>query len=170
MRARRDDLVDGPARAARASAAFVEAMGVVPRLGLFAAIGSEADPAGVQARRTAYPRLDGREMELRWCAPSELNPTGRWAIPEPPAEAPVAEPLDVVLVPGLAFDGQGGRIGYGAGYYDRFIRRRRATGASTRFVGFAFEFQLVDGSLPLHEGDEILDGFVSEAGLRWFAA
>jgi len=172
IRALRDALPPGDRaeRSQKAALACAEALGHLGRLGLFAPIGSEADPGGVPAQGRAFPRIEGKEIRLRWCEPDELRPSGRWSIPEPPPEAPIADGLDLVLVPGLAFDARGERIGYGAGFYDRFIRRLRTSGATTRFVGFGFEFQFVAEALPAHEGDERLDGFVSEAGLRWFAA
>mmetsp|Transcript_1935 Transcript_1935/g.4629 ORF Transcript_1935/g.4629 Transcript_1935/m.4629 type:complete len:218 (+) Transcript_1935:58-711(+) len=71
------------------------------------------------------------DMELVKC-PQEPAfykswPQNKWNIPEPPPEMPrhVAQPgeLDIILVPGLAFDRTGGRLGQGKGYYDRFLAR-----------------------------------------------
>lgn len=58
---------------------------------------------------------------------------------EPPEAAPLVDALDVVIVPGLAFDGRGYRIGYGAGFYDRALPRYCPPAAS---IGVAFDFQL----------------------------
>ena len=66
--------------------------------------------------------------------------------------------LDFVLVPGVAFDRKGGRIGYGAGYYDRFLKE--VSGHVTR-VGVAFDFQVLD-SIPQTEFDVPVQKILTE--------
>lgn len=70
---------------------------------------------------------------------------------------------DVLLVPLLAFDRQGGRLGYGAGYYDRTIADLRASGR-VRTLGLAFAAQEV-AVTPRENHDVLLDGVVTETGL-----
>lgn len=73
-----------------------------------------------------------------------------WGIPEPVAGQPVLpEAIDVVFVPLLAFDEKGGRVGYGGGYYDRFLRQCRQDVVS---VGLSF-FGPVAQISDLHPGD-----------------
>lgn len=73
---------------------------------------------------------------------------GTWGIPEPKSEAlrPI-EPteIDIVIVPGVAFDVKGNRLGYGGGFYDRFLLR---TKPGTIFVALAFELQIKDEVYP----------------------
>jgi len=71
--------------------------------------------------------------------------------------------IDVFMVPGLAFDRQGVRIGYGGGYYDELAAYVRAhpEAASTLFVGFAFDFQLLD-TCPTGEWDVPIDCIVTD--------
>jgi 5-formyltetrahydrofolate cyclo-ligase len=79
--------------------------------------------------------------------PGGLQP-GPWGIPEPkPQAVRPLDPavLDIVIVPGIGFDKSGHRIGYGYGYYDRFLRR---TGQKTILVGLAFELQLRPNVYP----------------------
>ena len=91
---------------------------------------------------------------------SALTP-GRFGIPEPPAANSETPPEpDLVIVPGCAFDRQGGRLGYGKGYYDRFLAARKAI----PLVGFAFAFQVVD-SLPLDPWDRRMDALCLETGV-----
>ncbi len=72
----------------------------------------------------------------------------------------------LVLVPGLAFDKNGGRLGRGGGYYDRFLSRIRSeaetSGEQTPLcVGFAYK-ELIVGKVPLEKKDEIIDGLVTD--------
>ncbi len=79
-----------------------------------------------------------------------------------PAEtAPEAVP-DILVVPLLAFTPEGGRLGYGGGYYDRTLEKLRKTGAPLA-VGYAFGAQEVD-ALPLSPLDQPLDWVVTERG------
>lgn len=89
---------------------------------------------------------------------------GTWGIPEPRPEAlrPLdPKTLDLVLVPGVGFDRQGYRLGYGGGYYDRFLRRL-APGCLC--VGLAFSLQVVD-ELPREHHDRPVDLVITEAGI-----
>jgi len=77
-------------------------------------------------------------------------------------EEVAAHAIDVFLVPGLAFDRHGVRIGYGGGYYDELAAYVRAhpDAASTLFAGFAFDFQLLD-TCPTGEWDVPIDCVVT---------
>ena len=72
--------------------------------------------------------------------------------------------VDVFMVPGLAFDGRGGRVGYGGGYYDELAAYVRAlpAGPGAFFVGFGYDFQLLE-SCPTSEWDVPIDGVVTDA-------
>jgi 5-formyltetrahydrofolate cyclo-ligase len=92
----------------------------------------------------------------RWGEPLD---EGVWGIREPKPEAPEVEP-DILLVPLLAFDRAGNRIGYGAGYYDMTIARLRARKPVTA-VGIAFAIQEV-AAVPATPRDERLDLVLTE--------
>jgi 5-formyltetrahydrofolate cyclo-ligase len=82
-------------------------------------------------------------------------------IPEPRPDAPPVSPqaVDWVLVPGVAFDVAGGRLGYGGGYYDRLLPAMRA---GTPRVAAAFEAQIV-AHVPRAPHDAGVDAIVTEA-------
>lgn len=84
----------------------------------------------------------------------------------PGPEAAVLDPM-LMLMPLAAFDSQGNRIGYGAGYYDRAIARLRDKGITPRLVAIAYDCQEVD-SVPVEAHDVPLDAVLTESGLRRF--
>jgi len=87
---------------------------------------------------------------------------GYCGIPEPDPDRllPLVEPtsIDVVVLPGSVFDARGGRLGYGGGYYDRFLAE--AAPQALR-IGLAYEMQLV-ATVPLEPHDQLLDYLVTE--------
>ena len=73
-------------------------------------------------KRVAVPKCYGDEMRFIWMEDLSKVEKGYAGIPEPVADGPVADdPTALVLMPGLAFDKSGRRIGYGGGFYDRFL-------------------------------------------------
>ncbi len=92
-------------------------------------------------KRVAFPKVSGKEiLPIEVSSLRELSP-GRFGIPEPPLDfRRVLNQVDVVFVPGLAFDVYGFRVGYGGGFYDRFLKSFRTKAR----VGVCFSFQLFD--------------------------
>jgi 5-formyltetrahydrofolate cyclo-ligase len=72
-----------------------------------------------------------------------------------------------VLVPLLAFDGEGYRLGYGGGYYDRAIANLRRSPAPPLFIGVAYSMQEIE-QVPTNENDLPLDGILTELGVSMF--
>lgn len=83
-----------------------------------------------------------------------------------PEEGAWVEP-QILIVPLLAFDARGFRLGYGGGFYDRTLQGLRAR-HKTLAIGFAFAAQEVD-EVPIDAYDQRLDAIVTEEGVRWFA-
>jgi len=94
---------------------------------------------------------------------------GEYSIPEPSREkGQRVDPslIDVVVVPGVGFDPRGYRIGYGGGYYDRFL----PLCSKALFVGLAYEFQIVD-KVPNEDWDIRMDVIITEERvIRTFTA
>ncbi len=84
----------------------------------------------------------------------------------PGPEAAVLDPV-LLLIPLAAFDSEGNRIGYGAGYFDRAIARLRAKGMTPRLIAIAFDCQEVE-AVPFEAHDIPLDAVLTESGLRRF--
>jgi 5-formyltetrahydrofolate cyclo-ligase len=124
----------------------------------FASFRSEVDTEGIllwALRRgvvTAVPRvLAPRQMvAVQITDLCDLDP-GYCGIPEPHPELPLVPvtEIDVAVLPGVAFDEQGGRMGYGGGYYDAFLRRLRP---NATLIALAFEEQMV-GCVPCRPYD-----------------
>ena len=73
-------------------------------------------------KRVAVPKVYGDEMKFIYITDLSTVEKGYAGIPEPVADEPVADdPAALVLMPGLVFDPQGHRIGYGGGFYDKFL-------------------------------------------------
>lgn len=95
-----------------------------------------------------------------WIPDETTLVVNRHGIEEPDSDAIAADTIDVVLVPGLAFDVDGGRIGHGAGYYDRFLAGFNERRQPVERVGAAHDLQLVD-VVPIEPWDVPMDVVVT---------
>jgi len=110
---------------------------------------------------TALPVVVAKNAPLvfRQWAPGDALVLGRWDIQVPPEGAPEVLP-DVLLVPLLAFDREGFRLGYGGGFYDRTLEKLRALKSVTA-IGIAYAGQEVD-EIPRDAYDQRLDWIMTE--------
>jgi 5-formyltetrahydrofolate cyclo-ligase len=163
---------DRPALAARAEARLLSLAEVrdARAVLLFYSFGSEI-PTAVLLRRLLERRVrvllpyldpDAREMEAAEVRPGDpLHPT-EYGPREPARRVPVdPSSLDVVVTPGLAFDRRGHRLGYGGGFYDRYLERLHPHALR---VGIGFAVQVVD-EVPVEERDQRVDLIVTDAGI-----
>ena len=92
-------------------------------------------------KRVAVPKVYGEEMKFIYMDDLSKVFRGYAGIPEPVADEPVADdPTALVLMPGLAFDPQGHRIGYGGGFYDKFL----ASEPSHPTLALCYNFQMLE--------------------------
>ena len=92
-------------------------------------------------KRVAVPKVYGDEMRFIYIADFDGLETGYAGIPEPVADEPVAaDKTALVLMPGLAFDAAGHRIGYGGGFYDKFLQAE----PDHPTVALCYDFQMLD--------------------------
>jgi 5-formyltetrahydrofolate cyclo-ligase len=134
---------------------------------LYASIGGEVETADLarrallEGKRVVWSRLatSGPAMEFAECAAADLA-AGETRALEPPASAPAGpgREVDLVALPGVAFDALGGRLGRGKGHYDATLARLPR---SAFRVGLAFELQIVP-AVPSEPHDERLDAVVTE--------
>ena len=116
----------------------------------------------------AVPRIDeDGSLSMRRYVPNNLVPHNMGFL-EPRADAPIVEShdIDIALVPGLAFDRGGGRLGRGKGYYDRFLAGLRR---STARIGVTTDETIVD-EVPMDDHDVRMLWLATESGVRWVGA
>jgi 5-formyltetrahydrofolate cyclo-ligase len=128
----------------------------------FTALPSEPDvltpwPGG---KKIILPRVVGSNMRLHLVDNSEVLVAGSFGILEPAPSAPLAlAKADIILVPGLAFDRSGVRLGRGGGYYDRLL-----TDFEGLRVGVCFEESVLEG-IPAEPHDALMDFLMTPGGI-----
>lgn len=103
-----------------------------------------------------FPVVHRRHMTVSPYEGNSKMHRGKFNIPEPTTE-PYIGSIDMILVPGVAFDDYGNRLGRGGGYYDKFIRSLKY---KSTFVGVLFDFQLVE-KVPCGRWDKQMDYLVA---------
>ena len=135
-------------------------------------LGSEISPlAAMEEARAvgaiaAFPCFSNPAKPFRFVAGDPLEP-GPFGIMQPAKRHPEVQP-DLVLVPLIAIDGAGTRLGRGKCHYDRALVRLKKSGA--RLIGLGWPMQRLTEAIPADAWDVPLDGFASPDGLELFAA
>jgi 5-formyltetrahydrofolate cyclo-ligase len=112
----------------------------------------------------AFPCFANPAKPFRFVAGDPLEP-GPFGLMQPAKRHPVVEP-DLVLVPLIALDGSGTRLGRGKGHYDRALVRLKKNRA--RLIGVGWAMQRLTETIPADDWDVPLDGFASPDGLELF--
>lgn len=138
----------------------------------FASFGSEVDTSAMitealrAGKKVSLPRVKDDGLAIYEITGLEDLVTGYMGIPEPVAKAQRLRSLrdiDIVIMPGVAFDLEGNRLGYGKGYYDRMLS---AGGNKPLLVALAFEEQVVE-HIPAESHDIKVDAIVTEKRVIW---
>ena len=119
--------------------------------------------AWADGKRVAVPRvLSKGVMEFYYIDSFDGFIRSSFGVPEPPEDpAKLAdEPDFLLLMPGLAFDWAHNRVGYGGGFYDRYIERKQRAGARIFKPALAYDFQIVD-AIPANEFDVKVDAVLT---------
>jgi 5-formyltetrahydrofolate cyclo-ligase len=113
------------------------------------------------------PRAEGEVMVAHRLSPDTMLAENRWGIPEPVESMPLMpdERLELIIVPLLGFDGKGHRVGYGHGYYDRFLSEH----APARLVGLGYQALLVPDGIKAEPHDVKMSEIITEKEHYWFA-
>jgi len=136
----------------------------------YAPLGSEISPlpAMEEARAVgaivAFPCFANPGKPFRFLAGDPLEP-GPFGIMQPAKRHPVVQP-DLVLVPLIAIDGRGTRLGRGKGHYDRALIGLKKSGA--RLIGVGWPLQRLVDTIPADAWDVPLHAFASPDGVEWF--
>jgi 5-formyltetrahydrofolate cyclo-ligase len=131
---------------------------------LYAAQGPEADPSAALGHlverdiEVVFPRVVGDLLEFAPASSLEELEPGYRGVLEPRERAIDLAALDAIVVPGVAFDKAGARLGQGGGHYDRTLAR---IGPGPLRIGFAFSCQVVE-QVPRAAHDELIDAVVTE--------
>jgi 5-formyltetrahydrofolate cyclo-ligase len=139
-------------------------------VGGYCALGSEISPlpAMEEARAVgaivAFPCFPNPGRPFRFLAGDPLEP-GPFGIMQPARRHPVVEP-DLVLIPLIAIDHRGTRLGRGKGHYDRALVSLKKSGA--RLIGVGWAMQRLADTIPADEWDVPLHAFASPDGIEWF--
>lgn len=139
-------------------------------VGGYCPLGSEISPltAMEEARAVgaivAFPYFADPGKPFRFLAGDPLEP-GPFGMMQPAKRHPVVQP-DLVLVPLIAIDGRGTRLGRGKGHYDRALVRLKKNRA--RLVGVGWSIQRLPETIPAEAWDVPLDAFASPEGVEWF--
>ncbi len=128
-------------------------------------IQNEADVTSVlqqalsMGKKVALPRVNGEDMDFYLINSLEDVEEGSFHVMEPKTDCPLYESPGLMLVPLVVFDFKGNRIGYGKGFYDRYMKRTE--NIEKTLMGVGYEMQRVD-EIPADESDYPLDYFVTE--------
>jgi 5-formyltetrahydrofolate cyclo-ligase len=113
-----------------------------------------------QKKRVFVPFIRKKEMVLMELIDKQqyekaLKNVDKYGLPHLVQETTESGSLDVIFVPGVAFDKQNNRMGYGKGYYDRFLRKYEERNGKTTTIGICFDYQIVQ-SVPVELHDVAL--------------
>lgn len=126
-------------------------------------LGNEADIRAIiekawsLGKRVAFPKVFGDMMRFFEISDFSSLHSGTFGVMEPEEKNPVSWSTPLVLVPGVAFDLNGGRMGFGKGYYDKYL----ASIPTCITMGISYDFQITD-ELPMEPTDVALDYIISE--------
>jgi 5-formyltetrahydrofolate cyclo-ligase len=151
-------------RAAQKSIIMSEKFRAAGSVGAYFALGSEVrtdliiSEANKLGKIVALPRVEGESISFYQHSDSNHLVKGRFGIMEPLPQTEI-KVIDLLVVPGIAFDRRGYRLGYGKGYYDKFLLKN-----PTVSIGLAYSIQLVE-NLPHGSHDRRMDAIATENGI-----
>ncbi len=137
----------------------------------FQALQGEPDLKWVSQRLSdlidwVYPRIENDQLVFYRPGPVPQFVSGKWGVLEPtpdPARRVTDEKIEGILIPGMAFDAFGNRLGRGAGFYDKALARVEEKNSQLIKVGVCFESQMMEEPVPVEELDISMTWIVTES-------
>jgi 5-formyltetrahydrofolate cyclo-ligase len=142
-------------------------------VGIYIPIGSEVRTEVIirkalsAGKKVALPRIESEEIRFYQLHDKNFKEglvLGKFGVKEPSNIGRRVNRIDLLIVPGIGFDNQGSRIGYGRGYFDQYLRKTKVSFS----LGLGYEFQLVPYELPQSPSDQPINGLSVETGLVIF--
>ena len=142
-------------------------------VGVYIPIGSEVRTEVIirkamnAGKKVALPRIESEGIRFYQFHDKNFKEglvLGKFGVKEPSNIGKRVNRIDLLIVPGIGFDNQGSRIGYGRGYFDEYLRKTKVSFS----MGLGYEFQLVPYALPQSPSDQPINGLSIETGLVIF--
>jgi 5-formyltetrahydrofolate cyclo-ligase len=143
-------------------------------IGIYLPIGSEVRTndiirSALESEKTVLlPRIIIKDLHYFIVEEHDLDQDSfdinKFGIKEPKKTKMKSDFIDLLIVPGIVFDSHGYRIGYGHGYYDRFMAEKKFS----KSIGLAYDFQVVKNPIPKSEFDKKIDLLITESGVQVF--
>ena len=143
-------------------------------IGLYLAIGSEVQTGEIinyaldLGKTVSLPRIMPNDLRFYLVDQTDFEKNSfdvnRFGIKEPKKDNKPADFIDLLIIPGIVFDMYGFRIGYGYGYYDKYLTINKFS----KSIGLAYDFQLIKKSIPILPHDRKIDVLITESGFNVF--
>jgi 5-formyltetrahydrofolate cyclo-ligase len=142
-------------------------------VGVYIPIGSEVRTEVIirkainAGKKVALPKIESERIRFYQFHDKNFKEglvLGKFGVKEPSNSGKRVNRVDLLIVPGIGFDNQGSRIGYGRGYFDEYLRKTKVSFS----MGLGYEFQLVPYDLPQSPSDQPINGLSTETGLVIF--
>jgi 5-formyltetrahydrofolate cyclo-ligase len=149
---------------------FVESKSI----GIYLPIGSEVRTNSIiknaleSEKKVLLPRIITNDLHYFIVEKHDLDQdsfdVNKFGIKEPKKTNMKLDFIDLLIVPGIVFDSNGYRIGYGHGYYDKFMVKKRFS----KSIGLAYDIQVLKNPIPKSEFDKKIDLLITESGIQVF--
>ena len=143
-------------------------------IGLYLAIGSEVQTREIinyaldLGKTVLLPRIMSNDLRFYVVDQKDFKKNSfdvnRFGIKEPNIDNKPADFIDLLIIPGIVFDMYGFRIGYGYGYYDKYLTINKFS----KSIGLAYDFQFIKKPIPILPHDRKIDVLITESGFNVF--
>ena len=143
-------------------------------IGLYLAIGSEVQTREIinyaldLGKTVLSPRIMSNDLRFYVVDQKDFEENSfdvnRFGIKEPKIDNKPADFIDLLIIPGIVFDTYGFRIGYGYGYYDKYLTINKYS----KSIGLAYDFQFIKKPIPILPHDRKIDVLITESGFNVF--